>query len=492
MLSELKIKEKVKNLLESIKDIESIYKLFDFLNYETLDTSYTMDQSRFISNTKESEKIIKIYTISRINNKVPIYLIIIKDSQLKKSFQRYVTRLISRQNLSGTLLIFTTMRLENVSITLPIYNLKTDKLELRTLNIEPKNIYRTDIEVISNIYIEDKALKHRDIFKIWDNAFDVEKVTEKFFDEYKEIFDYLKEIFIKQKPPEQWKNSHKYAHDFAHLFLNRLMFIYFIQKKRWLASDKNFINTFLMTYKKSGCNEKLFSDWLNVLFFEAFNNNFTKKEYFPENINQILQNAPFLNGGLFKEDDRLDSMLKYSISDEILIKKVFPFFNSYNFTISENTPLEIEVAVDPEMVGKVYESLVNVSEEKDEQGEAGIFYTDRVEVELMCKLSISKYLENHIEDISSEDLIKFVFANNEKEIKEIDQKLNREYKLNKIKNQLDDIKIIDPACGSGCFLVGMMNLLSSFQKRITSYDPDLSYKDYSVKKKNYRTKPLWS
>jgi hypothetical protein len=81
------------------------------------------------------------------------------------------------------------------------------------------------------------------------------------------------------------------------------------------------------------------------------------------------------------------------------------FLERYNFTITEDTPFDQEVAVDPEMIGKVYESLVNVTveglEEQDQRGEAGIFYTPRIEIDLMCRLSLVDWLHHHLADPQS-------------------------------------------------------------------------------------------
>ena len=101
-----------------------------------------------------------------------------------------------------------------------------------------------------------------------------------------------------------------------------------------------------------------------------------------------------LNGGLFTENS-FDTDYKAKITDSHF-EKILKFLERYNFTISEDSPLDKEVAVDPEMIGKVYESLVNVSDEVDERGEAGIFYTPRTEIDLMCRLTLVDNLANYV------------------------------------------------------------------------------------------------
>jgi len=104
---------------------------------------------------------------------------------------------------------------------------------------------------------------------------------------------------------------------------------------------------------------------------------------------RVISNAPYLNGGLFRENG-LDG-IKVLITDK-MFQKILEFFESYNFTIKEDMPLESEVAVDPQMIGYVYESLANVAEEIYDRNDLGIFYTPRVEVDFMCRRSLVEYL----------------------------------------------------------------------------------------------------
>ena len=218
-------------------------------------------------------------------------------------------------------------------------------------------------------------------------------------------------------------NDQQWAHDYALQFLNRCMFLYFIQRKGWLGDDTDFLKTFWESYQTTDQPVGSFVDrWLNVLFFEAFNNRFHGgHRHFPDTIRKALASAPYLNGGLFTEND-LDSQHDFQISDS-RFKSIFNFLESYNFTIAEDSPLDQEVAVDPEMIGKVYESLVNVSEETDEQGDAGIFYTPRTEIDLMCRLALVDNLANHLGEEHKSALYKAVFAFEPDERTRADQQL---------------------------------------------------------------------
>ena len=167
------------------------------------------------------------------------------------------------------------------------------------------------------------------------------------FEEYKAIYRILEDDLKRQTKDSLW------AHDYALQFLNRIMFLYFVQRKRWLGDDTEFLRAFWESYCKGSTQAKdtFFDRWLKVLFFEAFNNKFHGgHRHFPEKIRDALSMAPYLNGGLFKNNE-LDDRI-FTITDE-RFKQVYTFLERYNFTIAEDSPLDQEVAVDPEMIGKV-------------------------------------------------------------------------------------------------------------------------------------------
>ncbi|MGO8747718.1 MAG: Eco57I restriction-modification methylase domain-containing protein, partial [Thermoguttaceae bacterium] len=146
-------------------------------------------------------------------------------------------------------------------------------------------------------------------------------------------------------------------------------------------------------------------------------------------------------------------------------EQVFNFLERYNFTIAEDSPLDQEIAVDPEMIGKVYESLVNVSEEADERGDAGIFYTPRTEIELMCRLSVIDHLANHLGAERKNLLYQLVFSLEPEEKVAADKEVAAAGLWPRVGELLRDITALDPACGSGSFLVGMLHVLDDLQQR---------------------------
>lgn len=305
-------------------------------------------------------------------------------------------------------------------------------------------------------------------------AFSVEKVTNEFFEDYLDIFNELQTHLFQFSKDKVW------SHDYALQVLNRLMFLYFIQKKRWLGDDPHFMRHYWETYKKSSREkDSFFEDWLSVLFFEAFNGKFkagrADRQYLPEEMRRILAMTPYLNGGLFTRND-LDDKYSIPLPDQFFeqlfehYKGSIPgFLERYNFTITEATPFDIDVAVDPEMIGKVYEKLVNITfegiSERDQRGDSGIYYTERTEIDLMCRLSLVDCLANYLGEEHKPLLYDTVFAHDPEEKEKADRALATYDLWSSLEKVLKEITVCDPACGSGSFLIGMLLVLDDLQSR---------------------------
>ena len=349
------------------------------------------------------------------------------------------------------------------------YDTESEKRRLfRRITVGPEERLRTASERVAGLDLDKTqkdlfGLAPLEIQKCHDEAFDVEKITDEFFKRYKTEFQNLEDDLRGQI------NDHSWAHDFSLQFLNRTMFLYFIQRKGWLGNDREFLRTFWESYQDAGQSQDIFVEkWLNVLFLKAFNNEYQPVyKYIPPQINNILQLAPYLNGGLFREN-KLDKAYKPVISD-MRFTQIFKFLERYNFTIAEDSPLDKEVAVDPEMIGKVYESLVNVSDEIDERGEAGIFYTPRTEIDLMCRLTLVDNLTSHLGEKNKSLFYQMVFSLEPDEKVEADKAVTAAGLWQTINNQLQETSVLDPACGSGSFLVGMLHILDDLQERANQH-----------------------
>ncbi len=359
------------------------------------------------------------------------------------------------------------------------------RLWLRTLQVQREKPYRTDLEVLSRIRA-DGIRDPREIWKRHEDAFSVQRVTEQFFRDYSEVFHRIRNELQHTHP----ENGPHWSRDYAHQLLNRIMFLYFVARKGWLLGpngqpDRDFMRHFWEAYRKSGKKDAFHSEWLPVLFFEAFNNKWQNRhEYlqrFPQWLISALAQAPYLNGGLYTRRPDLDGQLRQPLPDEIfelLFERwtdgTFPgLFERYNFTVVESGRFDEEVAVDPEMLGMVYERLVNVTfeagdEEEDRRGAAGIFYTPRTEIDLMCRLALVDWLTRYLGDERRDALYRWVFALAEEEKQEADAEVTRAGLWEKLDELTREVRVCDPACGSGSFLVGMLLILDDLQKRCNS------------------------
>lgn len=328
-----------------------------------------------------------------------------------------------------------------------------------------------------------------------ENAFNIEKVTKDFFEAYKGLYLDLKESLDKQIEKyddiwEDFENKHISSPNFAKKLMGQIVFIYFLQKKGWLGVQKgNDWGTGPKDFLRRLYNhefkpyENFFNDILEPLFYEALANEH-KDDYHPS----FNCRLPFLNGGLFEPINDYDwenttIKLKNKIFEEIL-----DTFDRYNFTVKEDEPLEKEIAVDPEMLGKVFENLLEIEDRKSK----GAYYTPREIVHYMCQKSLINYLLTN-SDYPKEDIENFIrFADFflDDLIREIIDfgriRDDRDYGIPKTIRQnpfeihelLLKIKIVDPAVGSGAFPVGMMNeivkarsVLSLFSgKKISNYE----------------------
>ena len=463
-MGRLELEQSVLNLIKDLRGLEPLKKLFwSELNYDRVNQPLSRrGWSQTAANALAEDPI--LFAGGGQNNDFHVVYSRLPQDRLLLGQERPVVTQLLREHPYG-LFIFSNQSRDHWHFINVKYDAEAEKRRLfRRISISQEERLRTAAERVAMLDLQSIqpvmfGLQPLTIQSKHDEAFDVEAVTKQFFEEYKAIFRILENDLKSQA------NDHTWAHDYSLQFLNRCMFIYFIQRKGWLGNDCDFLLNFWKGYQRSGQGQNSFVDnWLKVLFFEAFNNKFHGgHKYFPTEIRETLSLAPFLNGGLFIEN-KFDQEHKAAVSDR-RFEQVLKFLERYNFTIAEDSPLDKEVAVDPEMIGKVYESLVNVSEEVDERGEAGIFYTPRTEIDLMCRLSLVDHLTNHLGEDRKELLYQLVFALEPDEKVDADQVVASAGLWPALNERLHDITLLDPACGSGSFLVGMLNILDDLQER---------------------------
>lgn len=459
------LKKQIKKHISNLNSADDVYNIFRLLNFPDemiFDVSYKRDKEDFGFKKEDFERIDNIYSILSFGDHLPVFLI--ETTTLTPSFIRSVSIKFDSMYMRFLLIFSITNDYSNVLFVLPNrekvepgkYKLKLTKLNVNKDEIKDKNEYYTVIDTLSNIYYDNEP-RWRNVWKKWRDAFNVERVTESFFEDYKTVFFRLRDKIKEQNI------SQKDAHEFTLQFLNRIMFIYFVSKKGWLEYSK-FMSWFWNYYKKLnkyGSND-FYEKWLNQLFFNAFNNQSHKIDGLPDEVKELLLGFPYLNGGLFSEN-------KYDLKEvdikDSLFQDIFEFFEKYNFTIKEDMPFESEVAVDPQMIGYVYESLANVADEIYDRNDMGIFYTPRVEVDFMCRRSLVEYFSKNLSLIPKEKFYHFVFDLPEDKWK-TEEYFSKNGYWHKLESACDNLSVVDPACGSGAFLVGMLNVLDELYKII--------------------------
>ncbi len=359
-----------------------------------------------------------------------------------------------------------------------------------------------------------------------EQAFDIEVVTKEFFQEYRDLFIRTKLELDKilknsQKVRQEFENKNINSVDFAKKLLGQITFLYFLQKKGWFGvkkgeqwgtGSKDFIRR--LFNKEYGNYTNFYNDILEPLFYEALRTDRTIDDHYYSKFNCKL---PFLNGGLFDPINNYDWVDTEILIPDILFSNnktidgyigngILDIFDRYNFTVNEEEPLEKEVALDPELLGKTYEKLNAIradnfdeyyqvlrsgkkGEETKFNREYGVYYTPREIVHYMCQESLINFLDTNL-SCNRKDIEDFVkFGDSTQEIEEIylekqnliengelkstsyESHIPKYIKENSIQidELLDDIKVCDPAVGSGAFPIGMMHEIVKLRQLLSIF-----------------------
>ena len=384
--------------------------------------------------------------------------------------------------------------------------------------------------------------RHNPTIEELEQAFSVEAVTKRFYTDYRELFEKLSEelralLSRDTRVKEEFERKSIDPANFAKKLLGQIVFLYFLQKKGWLGvgkdeqgnlkpwgqGPKNFLRRlFNHEFVNYG---NFFDEVLEPLFYDALATEHDR-DYYP----QLQCKIPFLNGGLFEAiHDYNWREIDIHLPND-LFQQIFDTFDLYNFTVREDEPLEKEVAIDPEMLGKVFENLLPENLRKGK----GTYYTPRPIVHYMCQESLINYLDSAIntgivpllspsqerlfqgtepEQMSLEkpgykpvvplkdieELVRrgeFAVEHDAITVQKISQNKSYkgDYKTPKIPesicnnaelldNKLAEIKVCDPAIGSGAFPVGMMHEIVNARNVLTTYLENKSDRDtYTLKR----------
>lgn len=295
--------------------------------------------------------------------------------------------------------------------------------------------------------------------KQWSGAFDVEKVTDAFFKEYRRVFEQVEAMIGGVRGDRRL---------FTQRLFNRLLFVQFLSKKGWLrfGGSTNYLRALFDAAQSRG--ENFYRDRLYWAFFFGLGTlNDSREVHDLDRLRERRGEVPFLNGGLFEMADEDDVQGAVAVPNEAFGLILNDLFARFNFTVSESTPLDIEVAVDPEMLGKVFEELVTG------RHETGSYYTPRPVVAFMCREALKGCLGQALtprpplpdsyasaagEGETAEAIARFVDERDTSGLRRPERVLDA----------LREVKVCDPACGSGAYLLGMLHELLDLRSALFS------------------------
>jgi hypothetical protein len=251
--------------------------------------------------------------------------------------------------------------------------------------------------------------------------------------------------------------SEEERYAYAQRLLGRLTFLYFLQRKGWLDGDRAYIRK--QTSHLDGAH--LFNFFYDL--FEILNTEGTHTKTKGE--------IPYLNGSLFEREPYSKAqMSKISDACSPLLRYILRTLDQYNFTISESTLLDKEVAVDPELLGSLFESMLPESE----RGDKGVFYTHQDEMLFMSREVLRVYLDR-CRDLTNDQVYHLAYGLDLPQESKFEPKIARE-----IKDKVREIRILDPAVGSGGFLMAALQVLLEVRGRLNkiigTVEPDYDSK----------------
>ncbi|MCD8290880.1 MAG: N-6 DNA methylase [Prevotella sp.] len=306
-------------------------------------------------------------------------------------------------------------------------------------------------------------------------AFSVEALSKEFFGKYKDKYnkfvsymendktildEFIDKTFDKSgmTADEIADRERKPIRDYVKKLLGRIVFLHFIQKKGWLgvktgnewgSGDTNFMMN-LFEKASDGQKADFLDSVLEPLYANALDlNRANKNDVYDTQVKGIGKiRIPYLNGGLFERDVLDEKKAEFPAE---FFSELLEMFAEYNFTIDENDPNDAEIGVDPEMLGRIFENLLEDNKDK------GAFYTPKEIVQYMCRESLIAYLQNGFNENEKKIIRDFVNKPYDTDINDI---------KDKILKRLKDVKILDPAIGSGAFPMGLLRELFACRNAI--------------------------
>ena len=429
-------------------DVEIVHRLFGSNDVATtpelLDTNATGDKSHYICQMEDTDGRLLGFFYTRVADGGDVRR---KRVGLRKLISPYL-----KYDVDGAIAIFDDGNHWRLSYICDLKEGNTAAKRFSYILGDEQGQYKTPLERLGKVAEKNGRFKLSDLRE----AFSVDALSKEFFDEYHRHYD----IIINELKGQGFEGAT--IHDYVKKMMGRIVFLHFLQKKRWLDDDPEFLkNLFFMQPfdRRADFLEKV----LEPLFFGIFNTESNQREklfadeHWDKGLLKQWEKLPYLNGGLFERDEVDNLKIKLPAT---LFEELFKFMASYNFTVDENDPDDAEVGVDPEMLGKIFESLLEDNKAK------GAFYTPKEIVRYMCKESLIAYLATQIDKSQSErkeQKEKSDSPARDKYIRAFVETHEMQPELEPYRDALDtalrEVKICDPAIGSGAFPMGLLNEL---------------------------------
>ena len=375
-------------------------------------------------------------------------------------------------------------------------NQETTDSKRYTFLLGPNQSCRTAAENFNKLAGKHGEIELDDIVR----AFDVESLSKEFFEKYKVHYGRFvghvigKEYIDKGDGKGEWREKdgltpselfyglhedEKTVRDYVKKLLGRIVFLHFLQKKGWLgATDEEWTNGpldfmhLLFENASADQQENFLDDILEPLFSCLDTPLNQRREIFDTKVDGLRSvRVPFL-GGLF---ERTEEDKEISIFPSGLFADFFKFLSEYNFTIDENDPNDAQVGVDPEMLGRIFENLLEDNKDK------GAFYTPKEIVQYMCRESLIAYLQTNVADLPTREALRqFVTSHDVAVLGGRDSALAQN-----VSQCLKKVKICDPAIGSGAFPMGLLNELFLCRGAIEDFSNAADIKRHIIQQNIY-------
>ena len=377
-------------------------------------------------------------------------------------------------------------------------------------DIDTLNPHRGHLDILEALKIPSKIKTFKDLYTHWQEVFNVSTLNKKF---YNELFAWYQWVISEEVGVTYPNDTQTDQDDRVQLeeqiirLITRVLFVWFIKQKQLVPNElfeENSLNQLLKDFNPTSLSEGIYYNAiLQNLFFATLNKKVTERAFAKakntrdvktlyryeemfncseEEIIKLFAPIPFLNGGLFEclDKDKGNDGVRYHLDgfsrndhrsttnghythrafvpNAVFFDKekgLFPLLNRYHFTIEENTPNEIQVALDPELLGNVFENLLgafNPETKESVRKQSGSFYTPKEIVNYMVDESLKAYLKRQIPSINTEQLDNF-FEETDLSM----EWLSQPNLCQKVAEALKKIKILDPACGSGAFPMGVLS-----------------------------------